>query len=367
MALVDLFNKLGLVVTPFSWYPVPTSLSASVMNAVGESVAFLGKVYLSTGPGTSKTISSAGGKIWVYTGAVTWATAGSTLRVGIQDPNAAGDEDGTFDTFGDLVQGVDAISANSIKETAMSSGTKTIAHGDWIAVVVEMTVRNGADSVALNRYSMNVCQPYTTNDTGAGVNRQTNVAPICAFETDDGTLGHFGDWTLPAILSTQALASNTTPDEYALVFEVPFDCSINGLFIRMSSVNTTDTATMHIIEDPFGADSNLQSVTLDPILFQNTSVGQGYAMVDITEQELTAGTVYAISYRPTNTNSRTIGTWTYPDAAILLGLPLECSGASRSDLGSWSASSTIIPDFGIRINKVETGSGGGASSAAYVG
>lgn len=370
MAAVEFFNKLGLVVTPFSYHPVASSLLTNTMNAAGESTGMIGNCLLSTGSGTSKTISSAGGKIWVYLGAVTWATVGSTLRVGIQDINAAtGLEDGAWDVFDDLVQGTDAISANAILEVTMSSGTKTITHGDMIAVVIELTVRNGADSIVANRTTLVVNLPYTSTDTGA-LAKSASAGPIAAIMFDDGTtLGHMGDWTLPFILTTQNVAQNTTPDEYALVFEVPFECTINGLFFKVGSVNATDNATVHLIEDPFSADSNLVTVTLDPLLQGQTSIAAGYTMVEIAETVIQANVQYAVSYRPTNNNARNISTCTIPNAILLKGLSCELLGATRTDLGAWGSSSLVLADFGFRINSIETGggTGSGPTSAAYLG
>lgn len=369
MAAVEFFNKLGIVITPFSLLPAVPSFATNIMNAAGESTGMIGYCYLSTGPGTSKTISSAGGKIWFSVGTVTWATAGSTLRVGIQDVSGAtGLEDGTFDVFDDLVQGTDAISSNTTVVAVMSSGTKTINHGDLIAVVIEMTVRNGADSVIANRQTTVVNLPYTSTDTGALAKSATS-GPLMAIMFDDGTtLGHMGDWTIPYIYTTQNVAQNTTPDEYALIFELPFECTINALFFRVGSVNATDNATVHLIEDPLGSNTNLVTVTLDPLLQGQTSIAAGYTMVEIAETTIQANVQYAVSYRPTNNNARNVATYTIGDALHLKGLPCEFLGGTRTDLGAWSSSSTVLLDAGFRINSIETGgSGGGATSAAYLG
>jgi hypothetical protein len=366
MSFVSPYKFGGIVMTPLDYFPDYFAGAASVINAVGESVGFIGQIQLSTGPGTSKTIST--GKIWFQTStSCVFATAGSTVRCGIQDVAATGFEDGTYDVFDDLVQGTEAIPSSSVIAVTMSSGTKTITHGDMIAVVIEFTVRNGVDAINISRNGLVSNLPYCTIDTGA-IAKFAN-GPLCAIQFDDGTMGHFGDWTIPFLPTEQALASNTTPDEYALAFQVPFSCKINALFFRIGDIDATETATVHLIEDPYSAITNLVTVTLDPALQGQISVANGYTIVPITETTLTINTVYAVSYRPTSTGSRILRLITLANSALKDCLYLNVTGATRTDLGAFSSSSVAFPDFGFRISKLDDGTGtsGGATSAAYVG
>ena len=366
MALVELYNKMGLVVLPLSQFPEVNANTSQTINAAGESIAYIGQMLLSSGPGTSKTIST--GKIWFQTSlGVVWATAGSTVRVGIQDVAATGLEDGTFDVFDDLVQGTDTISSSSIKEVTMSSGTKTITYGDTVAVVVEMTVRNGADSIAVTRVTLASNFPYATVDTGIGPVKNPTSTMMCVVQFDDGTIGHFGEWNIPSLVTEQAVNNGSTPDEYALAFQVPFSCTINGLFFRIGDIDAGETATVHLIEDPYGAITDLQTVSLDPNFQAQVGISEAYTMVTIPETELEPDTVYAVSYRPTSAGSRILITLTIGHADILEGLPIQITGATRTNLGAFSSSSTVFPDFGFRINKLDSGGGGGESSAAYLG
>src|SRR3990172_6421351 len=132
--------------------------SSGTLDAAGEKIVFIGRMYLEGGPG-SKTISSAGGKIDWRTSAVTWATPGSALRVGIADVDLTkgppGRDDGTFDVRKDLVQGTDSLASNTWVSTAMDTGTKTIAHGDLVAIVFELTATLGVDSVQVAKTNNN--------------------------------------------------------------------------------------------------------------------------------------------------------------------------------------------------------------------
>ena len=67
MALQSLNNLYGTLVTPLPSFPLGYSTASGAqsgtIDAAGESFAAVGHVLLSTGPGTTKTISSSGGKI----------------------------------------------------------------------------------------------------------------------------------------------------------------------------------------------------------------------------------------------------------------------------------------------------------------
>jgi hypothetical protein len=360
MALTSLFNNLGLLIRPFLNYGMVSDVFQ--INAVGESLCFIGKIYLTSGLGTSKTISSAGGKIYFIPGTQVWASVGSTIRVGIQDINTGtGIEDGTYDVYDDLVQGTDTIPSDSVKEVLMSSGTKTINHGDIIGIIIEMTVRNGTDSLNINTTSVDGLTgnfPYITVDIGAGPTRNAtnNHAPCIAIQFDDGTMGYFGDFMIPSsITSVTTLNSGSTPDEYALIFKVPFKCTINALYITAGEQDSGEDATVHLIQNPLTTVTNLVTTTL-----LATSVGlvgsiAGYTIIDIAETELQANTEYAISYRPTTTGNRTIQTITFLNSSFRLTFPFYLLGATRTDLGAFTTSSTVFPDFGFRINKLDDG------------
>jgi len=367
MAFVEFLNKLGLAITPFSQITEPTIYSSTTINAAGESTGFVGRIYLPGGTGTSKTISSAGGKIWFFPATVAWASAGSTIRVGIQDVNTGtGLEDGTYDVFDDLIQGVDTLVTSTIKEVIMSSGTKTIAHGDLIAVVMEMTVRNGTDSVNINRLISSYNFPYSTGDTGTLI--KVDAGPLCAIQFDDGTIGHFGDWTMIVGQTLQTVNSGSTPDEYAMVFQFPFKCTINALILRIGEIDAGEEATAHLIKDPFGAITNLQTVTINSALMAQASTNISNTIMDIPETTIEANTEYAVSYRPTTTGPRIIRLLTLANTNFRLANSFTVLGASRTDLGAFASSTTVIPDLGVRINKIDVSSGGGGeTSVAYIG
>src|SRR5512146_744096 len=135
------------------WWPPPPSLTlssllygssgTSALNAAGYKTAFIGNVYISGRPVGAKTISAAGGGSISFTpGTNTFADAGTNLRVGIQDADTSNSPvvpDGTHDVYADLVPGSVTLTGGTWYEADMSSGTKSITHGQEIAIVFEMT------------------------------------------------------------------------------------------------------------------------------------------------------------------------------------------------------------------------------------
>ena len=168
--------------------------TSSIMNATGESVAFIGRIYIEGEP-ASNTISSAGGAITFRAGTCTFANAGTNFRVGIQDVAATGLEDGTFDVYADFTGGGGGIASNTWYEKAMTNGSKTLNHLGIYAICFETTTIGGVDSITIASYgSQNhtgatINFPYRTADTGSGPTR-SNAGPFGAsIIFDDGTLG----------------------------------------------------------------------------------------------------------------------------------------------------------------------------------
>jgi hypothetical protein len=248
--------RLLLASTP-DWGAAGT---ATTINATGESSGVVGHVRIAGG-GT-KTISAAGGgRILWSAGAVTFATLGSAVRVGIQDVSAVtGLEDGSWDVYKEYVQGTDTISASTYNVATMSSGTKTLADGDLIAIVAEMTVLAGADSVSVGTTASGIVTntggigfPYGTADTGSlAKNTQFYLYAVISF--DDGTTG----WILGAPLIRNALSttnfnSGSVFDEYCSMFSVPFKIRISGVSVEALNIAAaTDTFEVILYQDPLG-------------------------------------------------------------------------------------------------------------------
>lgn len=367
MALQSFPDKIGTIIYPDVSLPrIPSSDSNSnvgTMNAVGESAALIGYLHLEGGSG-SKTISSGGGKIYFATGGSnTFANAGTNLRIGIQDVDATGNEDGTFDVYADLVGGTDTITSNAIRSTAMETGSKTMSHGDLIAIAFEMTARGGTDSVTLrNRSTGGVGMPYMTTDTGSGVSKAGGAVFDATIEFDDGTIG----WIQGCLAwHTYGLTGNintgTTPDEYALIFQLPFPAMISGAQPMLNLPGTTSDFEVILYSDPLGTPVAERTTAVDGDLLGGITVTTRYYVPFSSDYSLAKNTKYALAVRPTTANSLTLMRMGFNTGNAKLRRPTvlgenASQGTRSNQTGSFSEDTLFIPAIGMVLSKFDDAS-----------
>lgn len=287
-----------------------------LMDAASEQVHMVGEIILQGGPGSSKLISSAGGKIHWRTGAATWATAGSTVRVGIQDVSTATSPAqgvGTFDVYADLVQGVDSIAANTAQATAMVTGSKTLTHGQLIAVAWNMSTRNGADLVNVQTNTPSYGSPAYDSPVvmlGTPTFVRQSGAPCFIIEFDDGTIGWF--ITSACLLGGQGtVAFNVSTalfDEYGNLFSVPFPVRALGITSNINIGTAAADFELCLYSDPLNVGAGV--TLIDKVVVDATQLGvasgTGVCAKAFTNSNiLKPGVTYAISIRPTTANSIT--------------------------------------------------------------
>ena len=366
MALQSFDNKLGTLIMALPQLnPYTFSVGGIAIDAAGESLTFIGHMSLQGGTG-SKTISSSGGIIYWRASAATFANAGSNLRIGIQDVGATGLEDGTFDVYADLVGGTDAINITTFNATAMETGTKTIAHGDLIAISIELTARAGADTISVIRNNGTaILFPYSTLDVGSGPAKSA-VAPLVTFEFDDGTVGWLDNmFLLPGsgtgIGTNTTFASNSVPDERSLIFQLPFSTSISGVLVHLANVTSTDNFEIILYSTPLGTPVAERTVSVDAniIVIDNASAIP-YQVRFATPFTLAVNTKYAIAIRPTTTNSLSLREYEFGTNNEQLLRPTALGenwylGTRSDQTGAFSEVTTTLPSIGFYIDKLEEG------------
>lgn len=357
MALQSFANNFGAVICPVP--PGDSGVANLAIDAAGESLTFIGRVNLQGGAGSSKTISSSGGKIHWHTGITTFADSGTTLRLGIQDVGATGLEDGTFDVHADLVGATDTIAGSSIISTAMESGTKTITHGDLIAISFELISRAGADSIAIRRNQQGRAFPYFTSDTGSGPAKTATQGSCATIEFDDGTVGWIGEYFLFPGFTQTLFQVNSTPDERALIFQVPFPCTVSGVIMNMTSVASTDNFEVIAYSDPLGTPVAEVTHSFDADLAASASQSW-FQITFATNLQVTANTKYAIAIRPTTTNTIAVSELVYGTGNEKLLRPTALgenwySGTRSNQSGAFSETTTTLPLIGLFLSKFDDG------------
>lgn len=351
------------------------AFNSSVIDAAGEMICMIGSIWFAAGPGTSKTFSSAGGNIQFRTGTVTWASAGSTVRVGIQNvstsagPPARCVEDWTTGSppYDDLVQGTDTVSSNTWTTATMSAGSRTLAHGDLVAVTWDMTTRNGADSVTLTGFtgiSSSVNQrPVWTTKTG-GSWAAAVIVPNVVITCDDGTLCFIAGGLPASSVTTRTYNNGTaTADEYGNIVTPGGKMGTDELWAQVAPVGDFDVI---LYSDALNvtAPTSEQSVSVD--LNAVTSTTSGLFRLPIGQETLTASSAYAVTVRPTSATSISMIEVGVSAAGHLAGWPggtgmYKCTRLDAG--GALSTTTTARMLTGFSINQIDDGAGGG--SVAY--
>lgn len=313
-----------LVSLPSPFYLFSTGISASnawstlaTPNAAGESVTIIGTVR--TVGGLPRTISAAGGGriLWYTNTSATFADAGTTLRVGLQEVGLAGVESGVFDVYADYIGGTDTLVVSTGYRKAMTSGSKTVNDGDLIALSIEMVSRGGADSVSIRGYNstnstMSAGFPYRTIDNGVGPTPTAggNLA-MGMIEFDDGTVGYIDGATLwPSPSGTaQVYTYNAaqTPDEYAICFQVPTAMTVNAVNAGVSGIDSPDAYEIILYQDALGTPTPIHTIVGNTENFGSIASAASYLPLPSTE--LQPGIWYAYSLRPTTGNSVVMQYW----------------------------------------------------------
>ena len=356
----------------------------NIMDAAGEGVAFIGRIYIEGAP-ASNTISSAGGAITFRTGSVTFANAGTNVRIGIQDLTAGGVNDDTFDVYADFTGGGGGLASFTWYEKAMTTGSKTLNHLGIYAICFETTTRAGADTVAIasyqiqNHVGISANFPYKAFDIGAGPTR-TNSSPYGAcIVFDDGTLGWMeGAWFGPEMNTTAGvnINSGSTPDEYAAVFQVPYTMSIRGGYHQIGGIASTDNFEIILYSDAEGTPAVEEAVAIDPNFTGSASAIGQYNAPFTASHILLPNLWYALALRPTTANNISFN---YYNMGATFGSKYKKSGvfgvnakvsARTNQTGAFTeVQSYFMPIFGLFIDGLDDGVGGSStpSASVYIG
>jgi len=373
VTLTAFANNYGLPLSPFPLAPFSdVGTTNQTMDAAGESFFAVGHILLSSGPGTSKTFDS-GCKLHWRAGAVTLSNGSTNFRGGIQDVTAAGVNDDTWtsEPQGNYTSAA-APTASVVNSLTITSGSRSITHGDLIAAGFEMTARGGADSVVIPRAgAFNSVASHSAADTGSGP-ALVQGSGFFTLEFADGTVGWFDPYSFAHIFeASAAFGSSSTPDEIALVFRLPVKAQVYGAFMYLANLAAADDFNVILYSDPLGTPVAERSVVQDMAV---AATGNYWsrpwsAPVD-SPFTLNANTDYALSLLPSTTNTLSYGRLNFNTSNGVLRKPTPLgtnwSLYSRSDVtGAFgSQDTTILPLFGLWL-AFDDGAGGGGGSRGF--
>lgn len=348
--------------------------SVGTIDAATEKLAFIGHVKWSDNPTAAKTVG-ASSKIHFRTGAATFADAGTNLRIGLQDVSTASgppvQPDGTFDVYADVAgnSGLITSSDDSVLKsiTLSTSGSKSVAQDQLIAIVFEMTARGGTDSLGLtNFYSIdrtNLPTSLVYIGSWAVVTINGSV-PNVMLEAEDGTFGILRGAMYIAHGGQHSFASTSTPDEYALLFQVPYACKVDAVILATGNTSATADFSLVLYSTPTGTPTALATVSVLGEHLSNQSDDR-YMIVPLgAEYGLQPNTDYAIAMQSTGAGNAILGYFDIGNAAhrTANGLGSCRQGTRTNATGAFSETTTRIPLIGVQISALDDGAGMGKAS-----
>jgi hypothetical protein len=292
------------------------------------------------------------------------------IRLSFRDIAADGFPDATNDQFRDIPTGSIAAGTWMVPGLMTDDGTDTgvkrsVTKGDWLGCLVGFVSFVGGNSVTTAGIATTVGRDnnsYFVNDNvGWNKNSFATLQWQMGLKYDDGTYANISPELLPIVLLiSNAFASNSTPDEYALRFQVPVECELSAVMLRMTANNFFDL----VLYD--AGDNVVFTVTHDP----DFSIGGGNLVIVVPDTILTANSTYRLAVKPTTTSSITLYSTTVNVNANFGAFPggIEFYRSTRTDGGAWTDSNITRPWMNLFFNGIDGGSsGGGGGSFLSIG
>lgn len=290
---------------------LPTSIANTTIDAANEAVIVIGRVC--TSDGASHTIDTTGSSSLGWrSGSVTFANAGTTVKVGLASADTANGPPGraanvanvvTFDVSAVFVGGGGGITANAWQTSVPTAGTKTIANGDLVAFVVQMTARGGVDSVVATMSSSNTGgtpphEPIVTQYTG-GSYAISDGAPRVVITFSDGAIGWFQFGDVANSVTARTFNSGSAPNEYGQLFNLPFPVRISGLF---GFIDPDANYDLVLYSTPLGTPVAQKTLSFD---LNTASVAAGRRVQGVfpSPYDVAGNTDFAVVVKPTSVSN----------------------------------------------------------------
>lgn len=234
-----------------------------------------------------------------------------------------------------------------------SSGTINASNKSAFGVYQNASYNNtqGMFSVANNEYVVTV--------EAATPTQQPNT-PLISYKNGSRTFG------FPVVsLASQQYSSDSTPDEYAMRFQLPCPVGQSYVLAGMNCSTITANSGITIKATLYNGTTAIDDVTLDSD--QVRDEGQNgrqliFLFDDVTPPSLDCATTYRIGLAPQQTGSGfgvIIAEVTANSDFDAYPLGIETYMSTRSDAGAWTDVTNKRIKCGLILDKLNTVSGGG--------
>ncbi|MGX1323863.1 hypothetical protein AB7M17_007316 [Bradyrhizobium sp. USDA 377] len=350
--------------------PVPSgSLTDSNINAANLAVVMIGQVWWDDH--ASHTVDTTGSSaIGWRSGSGIFANSGTTLKVGIASVDTSNGPTGrpsnsagviSYDVVASILGNSGLVTSNAWIESVPTSGTRTIAHNELIAVCWQLTSRAGSDAVLIRSignagFSNGI--PSFCIYNGSSFSGQS-LMPNCVIRASDGTRGYLIGASVASSSSSQSWNNTSTTKEYANVIQVPYACKAYGV-VHYSNVGGDVDYVLY--EDPFGTPTVRASVSVDANTVGTSSLAS-YPLMFTTGFgfTLSANTPYAIAMKPTTATNVSLSYLTFGNVAHHTSVPGGDNGYAVSrNTGAFAAQNSQLDRYflGLCVGGGDTGGGG---------
>lgn len=321
--------------------------------------------------GGSHTVDTTGSSsIGWYNGNGTFNNAGTSFKVGLASVDTSNGPNGrpvnstgtpTLDVAAVYTGGGGGVTNNAWNESVPTTGTKTIAHGDLIAVCMYMATRGGSDNVQVRGISTNNAFGPALPEVGiynAGFSGQ-NLFTNCAIRASDGARGYFIGGQVFAGSGSQSWNNTSGTKEYGNIIQVPYACKVYGAIYETGIAAPFDLV---LYSDPLGTPTSQASVSVN----EKTVAGSGTTSTPAIFTtgygfSLAANTPYAIAMKPTSASNVGLTYFTFGSSGYQTSVPGGDNGYAVSrNTGAFSAQNSQKDRYwlGLLVGGGDTGGGG---------
>lgn len=296
------------------------------------------------------------------------------MRISFQTIDATtGFPDTVVDQFRDITGSISAGWAvpGLMTDDGTDTGVKrTVTAGEWIGVVVDFVNFVASDSIGVAVWTAatthEVMSCYIADGSTGSYLKSSTQVPICVLKYDDGSYaipvtGSIGGFPITSF-DTTSYGTGSTPDEYAVRFQMPFACRVVGAWARLDANDDLDLVL-------YNGTTAERTASVDKDILRSTTPGVITAMFS-SSYDISANTTYRMSIKPTTATTIQICRFTNTTAAVLAAIPggSEWYESTRVDAGAWSDVTTSQPWGGIIIDGIDVGSGSGSGgSFTFIG
>ncbi|WP_338688335.1 hypothetical protein V5279_23640 [Bradyrhizobium sp. 26S5] len=354
--------------------PNCSSLTGNAISAANDSLIMIG--YIFTEDGASHTIDTTGSSSfgWRCGPSLTFANAGTTVKVGLAAVDTANGPPVravnvanaiTFDVAAVFTGGGGGITGSAWQTSVPTTGTKTVANGDFLAFAIQMTAKGGSDSLQVQCASQGgIVGVMPTVTTGSSYSNTTQL-PNAVITFSDGVRGYFYGGYVASSSTTQTWSSADTTKEYGNLIQLPVPAKAYGVVFNAALFGNTDAI---LYSDPLGTPSAQKTVSIDLNTIGVASAGPIVVLFP-SPYSMSANTPYAAILKPTTSTSIQADFKTYASSAHQSSESGSNGYAINRNTGAFAAQNSSKDRFGIGllVGAFDSGGGGGSFSVGVIG